>query len=940
MSIRSKLIMIFLAAALIPTLLVQFLTYERYEQSLKTLEIRHLQDVLEFKASRLETFFRNLKSDILIARGRYAIKQNIPIIDRLANEPNSPEYIQAENIIDEQLKDMQTILNLSDVMIVNPENRVIYSVRPSHRTFDMSIADPVQLEAIRKGREDIYFSDVYFDNAHDYRYEMFLTSPVNDNNSVFAGVIVLEIDMAEVYKLIRDKTALGITGEALIGKKVGDEVVYLSPLKHEPNAVLRLKLPLLGKKAVPIQQGVMGQTGAGITEDYRGETVVSAWKYLPSLDWGMVAKIDTSEAFKSAYDLQKLILAIIIVIILISVLLSYYISLYISYPIKKLAQGAQVIGSGNLDYKFKLKQKDEIGRLSRVFDKMTGDLKRTLASRDDLNREVDERKQKESELAKLNRILRALSDSSQAMLHADNEDSFIQQICNIIHQDCGYSSIMVNYVMHDEAKTIRPVAFAGFEKDYIEKIKISWGDNEYSRGPTGTAVKTGKVTICKDIAFDPNFVPWREEILKRGYLSSIALPLLENNKAFGTVTIFASTLNPFSKDEVDLLTELASDFSYGILTLRARAARAKAEAKLRESDERYRSLFESIDEGFCIVKVIFDNNQKPIDYVFISANPAFGRHTITGDPVGKTVREMTPGISKYWFELFGNIVLTGKPQRYEFFESEHNRYYAGYCFRIGSPEANKIAVLFTDITERKKAEQKMKQLNEELMRSNTELQDFANIVSHDLREPLRAVTGFMELLKMRYSDKLDDKAKEFIDYAMGGGKNMKNMLNGLLEFSRVRTEGVKFSEIDVNIVLQDALNNLQLKIAENDAQVISGKLPKVKADPSQLTQLLQNLIQNALKFKSDRSPEIHINAKRKDNSWLFSVRDNGIGIDPKYQERIFMIFHRVHSQKEYEGSGVGLAVCKRIVERHGGKIWVESELGKGSTFFFTIPDQI
>lgn len=811
MSIRFKLIMIFLAAALIPTLLVQFLTYERYEQSLKTLELRHLQDVLEFKASRLEAFFKNLKSDILIARGRYAIKQNIPVIDRLANEPNNPEYIQAEKIIDQQLKDMQTILNLSDIMIVNPKGKVIYAIRPSHHTFDMSIADPVQLEAIRKGREDTYFSDVYFDNAHDYRYEMLLTSPINDINNVFAGVIVLELDMAEVYMLIQDKTALGVTGEALIGKKVGDEVVYLSPLKHEPNAVLRLKVPLLSKKAVPIQQAVTGQTGAGITKDYRGETVISAWTYLPALGWGMVAKIDTSEAFKSAYDLQKLIIGIIIVVFLLSILMSYYISLYISHPIKKLAQGAQVIGSGNLDYKFKLKQKDEIGRLSRVFDKMTSDLKKILASRDELNSEVNERRKKEEDLAKLNRIHRALSDTSHALMKADDEKRFVQDICDIINKDCGYTMILFNYVEHDKAKSVRPVAYAGLENGYVEKLKLSWGENEYGRGPTGIAIRTARAAVCMNIETDNNFGPWRNEALKRGYMSSIVLPLIDDNNVFGTINIYSNKPDSFSEDEVNLLMEMVNRISFGIVTLRSR---------IQLNRER----------------------------------------------------------------------------------------------------------------------EKLQHLSLELQRSNNELQDFANIVSHDLREPLRAVTGFMELLKMRYSDKLDEKAKEFIDFAMGGGKNMKNMLNGLLEFSRVRTEGVKFSEIDVNTVLSDAMSNLQLKITENAAQITSDKLPKIKGDAAQLTQLLQNLIQNALKFRNARIPKIHVGAKRQDNNWLFYVRDNGIGIDPKYQERIFLIFHRVHSQREYEGTGVGLAVCKRIVERHGGKIWVESELGKGSTFFFTISD--
>lgn len=243
-----------------------------------------------------------------------------------------------------------------------------------------------------------------------------------------------------------------------------------------------------------------------------------------------------------------------------------------------------------------------------------------------------------------------------------------------------------------------------------------------------------------------------------------------------------------------------------------------------------------------------------------------------------------------------------------------------------------------DITERKSREEQMNRLTEELQRSNTDLQQFAYVASHDLREPLRAINGFMELLRQRYKDKLDEKANEYINYAANGAKRMDDLLTGLLAYSRVQTKGRPQVSISATAALSAAVTNLQRSFAESNAAVTSDTLPSIKADGMQFVQLFQNLIQNAIKFKNDQRPEIHIGCRRNENHWLFSVRDNGIGIDPQNCERIFEIFRQLHPRDKYPGFGVGLAICKRIVERHGGKIWVESQLGKGATFYFTIPD--
>ena len=272
-------------------------------------------------------------------------------------------------------------------------------------------------------------------------------------------------------------------------------------------------------------------------------------------------------------------------------------------------------------------------------------------------------------------------------------------------------------------------------------------------------------------------------------------------------------------------------------------------------------------------------------------------------------------------------------------------------YRVGAQGRDELGLLarrFNDMVaqleattvskeELKQAHDALLKRTEELTRSNVELDQFASVVSHDLQEPLRMISAYVQLLQTQYVGKLGEDADEFIAYAVDGAKRMQGLINDLLTYSRVGTRGKEFTATDCNEVLALTLLNVKAAIDESAARITHDELPIVLGDAYQLGQLLQNLIGNAIKYRGQGPAEIHVGCERVKEMWRFAVKDNGIGIDPKYAQHIFVIFQRLHNRQEYPGTGIGLAICKKIVERHRGQIWVESEPGKGSTFYFTLP---
>jgi len=360
--------------------------------------------------------------------------------------------------------------------------------------------------------------------------------------------------------------------------------------------------------------------------------------------------------------------------------------------------------------------------------------------------------------------------------------------------------------------------------------------------------------------------------------------------------------------------------------------RVSAQSALIESEARYRTLFNSIDEGFCIIEAIPAVDGRPGDYRYIAANPALKAQSGVTVNVGHdTIRGVLSTEAQSWIDVFDEILRTGEPVRGERGLLTQGRVLDLYSFRLEDETKRRIGVIFIDVTARKQAEA-------ELLRANQDLEQFAYSASHDLQEPLRSVKIYSELLALHLGDKVDGDAREFLDFVKAGATRMEMLVRDLLAFTQAGQLDRPASAEDAGEALRGALANLDGAIRASAAKVTSDPLPSLRVHATQLQQLFQNLVGNAIKYRRPEAiPVIHVTARRDSEGWLFSVSDNGLGIEAEYKERIFGLFKRLHTGDEYSGTGIGLAICQRIVERYHGRIWVDSEFGKGSTFHFTLP---
>jgi PAS domain S-box-containing protein len=773
------------------------------------------------------------------------------------------------------------------------------------------------------------------------------------------------------------------------------------------------------------------------------------------------------------------------------------------------------------------------------------------------------------ELHRVNRTLNAMRKSSQAMFKAVDEAAYLEMVCKIIVEDCGHKMVWIGYAEEDEQRSVRPVAYSGFEEGYLETLKITWADTERGRGPTGMAIRTGKVSKCPNMLTDPKFEPWRKEAIKRGYASSIVLPLKNVHKTFGALSIYSKEPDPFSEDEVKLLTELANDLAYGITTMRLRAEHARAEETLLESEERlkraqeiahlgsweldlvnnrltwsdeayrifglkpqefgatYEAFLErvhpddraAVDEAYSgslrknfdsyeiehrivrkvtgEVRVVHEkcehfrnaagkiirsigmvhditehkqaeSNQMLMTTILRTLNRGGELHTIirevlgiikesTGfdavglrlhngddypyyeqrgfsnefilkenflcakgidgsvahDANGRVILECTCGVvlsgradasmpcftdgGSFWTNKSSEL-LALEPEADPRTNPRNRCIYAGYqsvglfpvrsgedtigllqlngiregCFTPESVHffenlADNIGLALkrtqaeqalreSELRERQRAKE-LERLTNELEHKNEELESIIRIASHDLRSPLMNIKGFsseltkdigkvQEMLKeVTLPEKVSEKAEkvftkyvpEAIGFIHNSADSINRMLKSLMDVTKAGTVPINIRDIDVNVLLAKIAANIQFKLKESGCKLEIEPLPPCRGDTDQVTQVLTNLIENAINYREPSRPlQIQVYASAEQDKVTYCVEDNGKGIAKEHLGKVFELFARLHPEAA-KGEGLGLTIAKRMLERQGGKIWANSEVGKGSKFFITLP---
>jgi len=567
-----------------------------------------------------------------------------------------------------------------------------------------------------------------------------------------------------------------------------------------------------------------------------------------------------------------------------------------------------------------------------------------------LRQNDEERKYSEAELKRLNRALRAISDCNLAFSNALEESELLNEICRIIVETGGYRLAWVGYAEHDELKTVRPVAQAGFEDGYLETLQITWADTERGRGPMGRAIRSGHRYLARDILTDPNFSLWRTEALQRGYNSELVLPLITGNQVLGTLNIYSGKQDAFDANEIKLLTGLAKNLENGITMVRARSAQKQAEDALRISEERHRLIADNAVDTICILgrDLLFryaspsieiltgytpaELMQMPLEDVLTSYSLCIARDYIAKFDAGEQAAPPPESFrgeieinckngSTLWTEITARPILDTNGSIVE------------------------LICVSRDITDHKRYEYTLELAVEAAKAANHSKSEFLANMSHEIRTPMNGIVGIVQLLE---DTPLNPEQMEYLDIIRSSSLNLLSLLNAILDLSKVESGKVELEHR--NFSLRDSINdviNTQLSLIQSKGLAITSDVQtdvpdNLTGDQLRLKQILLNFLGNAIKFTQNGG--IRITASLIESNYnsvmlKLGVMDSGIGISPEVITKIFDPFVQASSSttRHYGGTGLGLSICARLTEMMGGRIWAESREGSGSAFFIQLP---
>jgi PAS domain S-box-containing protein len=584
-------------------------------------------------------------------------------------------------------------------------------------------------------------------------------------------------------------------------------------------------------------------------------------------------------------------------------------------------------------------REEELNQLKNVISKFTISIEgcfayqkmiREIAVRNQTEEALLKSEEEAKRLAQENVIMAEIGRIISSTLNIEEVyERFAEKVCELI----PFDRIAINNI-DSRDNTITISYSTGL--DVPERLKAT--AIPLVGTPAGEVVRsrTKMLIQTEDVKKVTDRFPWFLSAFQAGIRSLMAIPLISKDEVIGVLQFQSTKPNAYGEKDLRLAERVGNQIAGAITNAQLFAEHRRTEEALRESERKFRDLYDNAPLGYHEYdKEGRITNVNQTDLVMLGYTAA--------EMIGQPIWKLNVGEDIVREQVLAKLAGTlpaGKELERIYRRKDGTTFPVLIEDRYILDEKGQIKGIrctIQDITERKRAEDKLKQREEDLARSNKELEQFAYAASHDLQEPLRMVKSYVQLLARRYKGKLTSEADEFIEFALDGATRMQRLINDLLTYSRVGTRGKKFELTNCEKILEQVLSNLEVLIEEDNAVVNFDPLPTLMADQVQLGQLFQNLIVNAIKFHGSEAPRVRISAKQENDEWVFSISDNGIGIALEHTDRIFIIFQRLHSREEYPGTGIGLAICKKIVERHGGHIWVESEPGKGATFYFTIP---
>ena len=994
MKLTTRLMLFFLLLSVVPAGAVGYLAYETAQHALDQVIVHHLMSTNLLKESELDWWLTGNVRQLHLLSTRPTLRDLASQLVEL--DEDSAEFTRVR----------REILGYLSPILAD-EGFLYFSVIRAADGRVLVSTDPELVDKYRgqepyflQGQKETYIDDVTY-SLVERRAVLHISTPLTSEYGDVVAVLAGSANLSQMSAIMNQRTGVSETEDTYL---VNQFSFFATASRFLPNATLQTSVRSTGVEAC-----LRGEVGVSRYLDYRQVPVIGAYRWLPDRNLCIVTELTQSEAFAPVDSLRRRILGLAILIGLSAAVLGFFSARSITTPLRHLVKGTEAFSRGDFSFRVDLQSRDELGQFSKAFDGMAGELERRVSELRVLNDAIESSisavalSDLEGRLTYVNDAFLKLwgyQDDAEALgqsvvtfwrdprdaeqvtsalgeqgfwrgeisaMRRDGEPIDVELSVSLASDDTGVP-ICTTAAFADVTERKRLEAELRAHRDELEQLVADrTAALRESEAITRTMIDATDdsivlvdaegVVVTSNKAMALNLGLRASELVGRRLYDLLPATVAEDRCKRIQNVIDTGDRERFEDERGGQTLDNTLHPVYGAqgritgvaAFSRDITARKQAEDALQESEMLYRTLSESSPDMIFTV-----GRDLRVEYVNPAAARMFGRQPekLIGLPLDAL---FPPSSLEHQARALRTVLESGEP-----IYQEGAIAFAGVDIWLDTRlvplldqtgEANGVMGISRDITERRRAEEDLKQaasdlsrsnadlerMAADLARSNADLEQFAYVSSHDLQEPLRMVSSYVQLLARRYRDKLDDDAEEFIDYAVEGANRMQTLISALLAYSRVGKKGRPFERQDSNMILQEAEDNLRMVIRDSGAVITHDVLPAVTCDGTQLSQVFQNLIANAIKFRADLPPEIKISAERLDNEWVFCVKDNGIGIDPKYAERIFVIFQRLHAREEYAGTGIGLAICKRIVERHGGRIWVESQEGQGSTFYFTIP---